>query len=247
MLEIVLNNVSKSYGNKRVIKKVNFGIKTNEKVALIGPNGCGKTTILRMISKEESPTTGEVFIRKDAKIEILSQYPDSSLNELLVKDIVYSSFKELNELKNRLENEEVKLSKGIDLEKTIIKYSKLQEEYIKQGGYEIDSKVDKLVAAFHIDNLLDKEFKSLSGGEKTIISLVCILLKNPDILLLDEPTNHLDIKMLEWLEKYLSNCNKTIVIVSHDRYFLDKVVNKVILIDNGEEEIFYGNYSYYLK
>ncbi|MBR6137566.1 MAG: ABC-F family ATP-binding cassette domain-containing protein [Bacilli bacterium] len=247
MLEIVLNNVSKNYGNKQILRKVNFEIKTNEKVALIGPNGCGKTTILRMISKIENPTSGEVFTRKDAKIEILSQYPDSSLDELIVNDIIHSSFKELNELRVRLEKEEEKLTNGIDLDKTIIKYTRLQEEYMKNGGYEIDSKVDKLVAAFHVENLLDKKFKSLSGGEKTIISLICILLKEPDILLLDEPTNHLDISMLEWLEKYLSNCNKTILIVSHDRYFLDKVVNKVILIDNGEEEIFNGNYSYYLK
>ena len=247
MLEIVLNKVSKSYGNKKILRNVNFEVKTNEKVALIGPNGCGKTTILRMISKEENPTTGEVFTRKDAKIEVLDQYPKEELNEIIVKEILYSSFKEINELKEKLEKEEEKLYAGINLEKTIIKYTKLQEEFQKLGGYEIDSKVDKLVAAFHVENLLDKKFKSLSGGEKTIISLICILLKEPDILLLDEPTNHLDINMLEWLEKYLSTCNKTIIIVSHDRYFLDKVVNKVILIDNGEEEIFHGNYSYYLK
>lgn len=247
MLEIVLSNVSKSYGNKKVLKNVNFEIKTNEKVALIGPNGCGKTTILRMIAKEENPTTGEVFTRKGSKIGILSQYPDESLNAEYVKDILKSSFKELNEMKERLEQEEKNLSEGIDLEKTILRYTKLQEEFLKEGGYEMDSKIDKLVAAFHIENLLDKEFGTLSGGEKTIVNLIGILLKEPDVLLLDEPTNHLDITMLEWLEKYLSTCNKTIVIVSHDRYFLDKVASKVILIDNGEEEIFHGNYSYYLK
>jgi len=247
MLEIVLNNVNKSYGNKKVLKKVNFEVKTNEKVALIGPNGCGKTTILRLIAGIENPTEGEVFIRKGAKIGILSQYPEKELFNIVVKEIIYSSFKELNELKEKLEKEEDNLTKGINLEKTIPRYTKLQEEFIEKGGYEIDSKVDKLVAAFHVENLLDKKFESLSGGEKTIISLICILLKEPDILLLDEPTNHLDINMLEWLEKYLSSCNKTIIIVSHDRYFLDKVVNKVILIDNGEEEIFHGNYSNYLQ
>ncbi len=247
MLEIVLNNVSKSYGNKKVLRKVSFEVKTNERVALIGPNGCGKTTILRLIGKIEEPTTGEVFTRKGSKIGILSQYPDESLNPYLVKDIIHSSFQELNELKEKLDQEEKKLTEGIDLEKTINRFSRLQEEFIKKGGYEIESKIDKLVAAFHVENLLDKEFRTLSGGEKTIINLIGILLKEPDVLLLDEPTNHLDINMLEWLEKYLSSCNKTIVIVSHDRYFLDKAVNKVILIDNGEEEIFHGNYSYYLK
>ena len=247
MLEIVLNNVSKSYGNKKILKNVSFEVKTNEKIALIGPNGCGKTTILRMISKIENPTSGEVYTRKDAKIGILDQYPDESLYPLVVKKLILDSFKELNELKERLEKEEQKLQEGINLEKTITRYTKLQEEFIQKGGYEIDSKIDKLVAAFHVENLLDKRFGDLSGGEKTIIRLIGILLKEPDILLLDEPTNHLDIKMLEWLEKYLFSCNKTILIVSHDRYFLDKVAKKVILIDNGEEEIFHGNYSYYLK
>ena len=247
MLEIVLNKVSKNFGNKKILKSVSFEVKTGEKIALIGPNGCGKTTILRMIAKEEIPTAGEVFTRKEAQIGIISQYPDESLNEWEVKSILYSVFKELNNIKERLEEEEKKLLEGKDLDKTIRKYSKLQEEFIEKGGYEIDSKIDKLVAAFHVENLLDKKFKTLSGGEKTIISLIQILLKEPDILLLDEPTNHLDINMLEWLEKYLISCNKTIIIVSHDRYFLDKVSTKTILIDNGEEEIFHGNYSYYLK
>ncbi|MBR3210668.1 MAG: ABC-F family ATP-binding cassette domain-containing protein [Bacilli bacterium] len=247
MLEIVLNNVSKNYGNKRILKNINFEVKTNEKVALIGPNGCGKTTILKLIGKEENPTTGEVFIRKDAKVSILSQYPDESLSKEIVKDILNSSFIELNELKEKLSQAEQKLLEGTDLDKAILKFTKLQEEFIQKGGYEIDSKIEKLVAAFHVEELLEKQFKDLSGGEKTIISLIGILLKEPDILLLDEPTNHLDIKMLEWLENYLSNCNKTIIIVSHDRFFLDKVTTKTILIDNGEEEIFHGNYTYYLK
>ena len=247
MLEIVLNNVSKNYGTKRILRKVSFEVKTNEKVALIGPNGCGKTTILRLISKEENPSTGEVFIRKDAKIGFLSQYPDESLSKECVRSIIYSSFRELNDLKEKLDQEEKKLQEGIDLEKTINRYTKLQERFIQKGGYEIDSKVDKLVAAFHVANLLDQDFGNLSGGEKTIITLICILLEDPDILLLDEPTNHLDIKMIKWLENYLSTCNKTMLIVSHDRFFLDKVATKTILIDNGEEEIFHGNYTYFLK
>ena len=109
MLEIVLNNVSKNYGNKRILKNINFEVKTNEKVALIGPNGCGKTTILKLIGKEENPTTGEVFIRKDARVSILSQYPDESLSKEIVKDILNSSFIELNELKEKLSQAEQKL------------------------------------------------------------------------------------------------------------------------------------------
>ena len=249
MLEIVLNKVSKSYGNKIVLKNINFEIKTKERVALIGQNGCGKTTIFKMILKEEKPTTGDIFINKNSKIGFLSQYPDESLSDEIVKDIVYSSFTELNKLRDALEKEEQQMSKLSDkeLEKSIIRYTNIQEKYIAMGGYEINSKVDKLISAFKINNLLEKEYKNLSGGEKTIVNLICILLKEPDILLLDEPTNHLDISMIEWLENYLVSCNKTIIIVSHDRYFLDKVVNKVILIDNGEEDIYFGNYTYYIE
>ena len=239
MLEIVLNKVSKNYGNKIVLKNINFEIKTKERVALIGQNGCGKTTIFKMILKEEKPTTGDIFINKNSKVGFLSQYPDESLSDEIVKDIIYSSFIELNKLRDALEKEEQQMSKlsGKELEKSIIRYTNIQEKYINMGGYEINTKVDKLISAFKINNLLEKEYKTLSGGEKTIVNLICILLKEPDILLLDEPTNHLDISMIEWLENYLIGCNKTIIIVSHDRYFLDKVVNKVILIDNGEEDI----------
>ena len=249
MLEIVLNNINKSFGSKQVLKNINFEIKTNERVALIGPNGCGKTTILKMINKEDNPTSGDIFIRKGAKVEMLSQYPREYLNNYKVNDIIYDSFKEIIEMDTKLKNIENEMmnATGDKLNKLINKYSALQEKFINIGGYEMNSKVDKLVAAFGINNLLDKKYKELSGGEKTIINLISILLKDPDILLLDEPTNHLDIDMLEWLEKFINSCNKTIVIVSHDRYFIDKVVNKIILIDNGEEEIFNGNYSYFLN
>ena len=249
MLEIVLNNINKSFGSKQVLKNINFEIKTNERVALIRQNGCGKTTILKMINKEDNPTSGDVFIRKGAKVEMLSQYPREYLNNYKVNDIIYDSFKEIIEMDTKLKNIENEMmnATGDKLNKLINKYSALQEKFINIGGYEMNSKVDKLVAAFGINNLLDKKYKELSGGEKTIINLISILLKDPDILLLDEPTNHLDIDMLEWLEKFINSCNKTIVIVSHDRYFLDKVVNKIILIDNGEEEIFNGNYSYFLN
>ena len=249
MLEIVLNNISLNFGNKKLLKNINLEVKTKDKIALIGPNGCGKTTLLNLITKKESPTTGEIYISKNKKIGFLSQYPDTSLSNKVVKDIIYSSFKDLNNIKEQLDKAEKEMNtlEGKKLEKSIQRFLNIQEKYISMGGYEINSKVDKIIAAFKIEKLLDKKYDKLSGGEKTIINLVCILLEEPDILLLDEPTNHLDISMIEWLENYLNNCNKTMIIVSHDRYFLDKVVNKVVLINNGEQEIFFGNYSYYVK
>ena len=249
MIEIGLNKVEKSFGNKKVLKNISFEVKTNEKVALIGQNGSGKTTLLKLISKEDNPTSGEITIRKDATIAVLEQKPKVEWNNIIVKDILYSSFEKINELEKKLKIEEEKLSTATDkdLEKVIKRYTNLQEEFISLGGYEINSKVEKIIAGFKVENLIDKKYISLSGGEKTIINLMVILLQEPDIMLLDEPTNHLDIDTLEWLENFLKNCKKTILIVSHDRYFLDKVVTKTILIDNGESEIFNGNYSYYLE
>lgn len=249
MLEIVFNKVVKNYGEKIVLNNISFEIKTKEKVALIGPNGSGKTTILKMITKEENPTSGDIFIHKGSKVGYLSQYPDVSLFDYTVKDIIYKSFEEINLMKKKMDEEETNMSKyqGEKLEKSIIKYSEYQEKYIRLGGYEINTKIDKIISVFKMKHLLDKKYSNLSGGEKTIVNLINILLQDPDVLLLDEPTNHLDISMIEWLEKYLKNCNKTVVVISHDRYFLDEVVNKIILIDNKNTEIFNGNYSYYLK
>lgn len=249
MIEIGLNKVSKQFGNKIVLKDISFEIKTNEKVALIGQNGCGKTTLLRLICKEEQPTKGDVIVRKDASIAILEQKPKVEWNTIIVKDILYSSFKKVNELEKKLKAEEEKLSKteGDDLDRVIKRYTSLQEEFMTIGGYEVNSKIEKIISGFKVEHLIDKKYESLSGGEKTIINLMNILLQEPDILLLDEPTNHLDIETLEWLENFISNFKKTVLIVSHDRYFLDKVVTKTILIDNGDSEIFDGNYSYYLE
>ncbi len=248
MIEIGLNKVNKSFGNKEVLKNINFEIKTKEHVALIGANGCGKTTLLKLISREELPTSGDVIIRKDATIAILEQKPKVELNSFTIKEILYSSFKKINELSNKLKSAEEKLSTttGELLDKAIKRYTLLQEEFISLGGYEINSKVEKIVAGFKMDKLIDQKYENLSGGEKTIVNLMAILLQEPDILLLDEPTNHLDIDTLEWLENFIKDYKKTILIVSHDRYFLDKVANKIILIDKGTSEIFHGNYSYYL-
>ena len=249
MIEIGLNDVSKSFGSKEILKNISFEVKTGEKIALIGQNGCGKTTLLKLISKFDVPSYGDIFIRKGASIGVLEQKPKVEWNNTIVKDILYKSFKKINELESLLKKEEEKLSDYTrkDLDKVINRYSALQEEFSSIGGYEVKSKIEKIVSGFKVFELLEKKYEVLSGGEKTIINLITILLQEPDVLLLDEPTNHLDISMIEWLENFLKSYKKTVVIVSHDRYFLDNVSTKTILIDNGEIEIFNGNYSYYLK
>jgi len=139
-------------------------------------------------------------------------------------------------------------SDTINLDSVLQKYGKLQEEYISLGGYELEEKFKKICSGFKFDKeFLNKEYNSLSGGEKTIVNLATILLKNPSILLLDEPTNHLDIETLEWLENFLMEYKGTILLISHDRYFLDKVVTKTILLENGQTKIYFGNYSYFLE
>src|SRR5574344_7976 len=245
MIEISLNNVSKNYGFNKVLDNVNFEIKTNERVSLVGSNGCGKTTILKLISAMENVTSGTISIRKSSRIGMLSQIPDKS--DLKVKDYLYQGIKEIMDLKDKLIQLEHLLVTDPS-EKNLKKYGRTQEEFLAKDGYIIDEYVNKIINVFNIKkNILELNYNSLSGGEKTIIALATLILSKPDILLLDEPTNHLDIKTTEWLEQFLINYKGTVLIVSHDRYFLDKVTTKTILIERGNETIFHGNYSYYLK
>ena len=243
MIDINLNKVNKSYGFDKILNNIDLTIKKGEKVALIGPNGTGKSTILKLICKEENVTSGEISIRKGVNIGYLSQIPINK--DTNVKDYIYDTFYNLIEMKERLEKLESNLSSDI---KIINKYTKLQEEFINLGGYEYETKISKILAAFDItEEMLNRNFNTLSGGEKTICSLIKLLLLEPDVLLLDEPTNHLDIKHIEWLENYLKIYKGTVVIVSHDRYFLDKVVNKIILLTKRGIEEYFGNYTYFIK
>ena len=243
MIDINLNNVTKSYGFERVLNNINLTVKNGEKIALIGSNGSGKSTLLSIVGGLEFASSGNVSIRKGIKVGLLSQVPDN-LN-INVKDYIYDTFKELISLKEKLEYLENNLSSDI---KDINKYIKLQEKFINLGGYEFKTKIEKVLSAFNITRgVLERNFNTLSGGEKTICSLIRLILIEPDVLLLDEPTNHLDIKRIEWLEKYLNSYKGTVILVSHDRYFIDKVANKVILLTKRGLEEYLGNYSYFIK
>ena len=244
MIEINFNNVTKSYGFDIVLDNINIDIKTGEKIALVGENGSGKSTFLKLITKEENITEGSISIRTKSKIGYLKQ--DFLNSNELVNDILLNSFKELRELEKELRRIEKKMDTGIN-EKIINRYCELQEIYQDKGGYLIEEEIDKLTSYFNIDRLKEKRFNSLSGGEKRIVMFISLLLSKPDVILLDEPTNHLDIDMLEKLENYIINSNKTFIIVSHDRFFLDKTINKVLLIENGNIEIFHGNYTNYVS
>lgn len=250
MIEISVNNAQKTFGFKKVLDDFNIEALTGERIALIGPNGCGKTTLLNIISGNESLDKGMVAIRKGATIGLLSQMPPKVSDECLVKDLLMNYFKDVMEIESKLRECEYQMT-VVDqskLEKLLETYGKLQDKFSQMGGYEIDEKIGKICRGFKISNeMLDRKFNTLSGGEKTIVNLASLMICEPDILLLDEPTNHLDIETLEWFEQFLKNYKGTIIISSHDRYFLDQVSTKTVLIDKGKSDIYCGNYSYYLK
>jgi len=246
MIEISLNNIKKSFGFKNVLDGLNIEIKTGDRVSIIGENGCGKTTILNIINSIEGIDSGTIAIRKGAKIGYLNQQPENIYNNKIVKEILYDSFKDVLDIEKQLKKYEDKMSKESGNISIINKYVDIQEKFINLGGYEINTMIDKVSFGMNINYLLDKNYDTLSGGEQKRVVLASIIAKNPNILLLDEPTNHLDINTIEWLEEYLNKYNGTIVVVSHDRYFLDKVTNKTILIENGKAIVFHCNYSKYL-
>jgi len=247
MIEININKITKSFGFNNVLDKISFDIKSGEKISLVGNNGCGKSTLLKIIAGDESYDSGTIAIRNNSKIGYLKQ--DIEINEnVLVKDILYKNINDILEIEEKLHEYELKMQSASEneLETILKKYGNLQDKYINLGGYEISEKIGRIVTGFKIEELLDKNISHLSGGEKRIVSLASIMINEPNILLLDEPTNHLDIDTLEWFENYLINYKGTVLIVSHDRYFLDRVTSKTIQIKNGKEDIYHTNYSGFL-
>lgn len=247
MIEINFNKVCKNFGFGNVLEDVSFEIKTGEIVALIGQNGAGKSTILNIINKDENVTSGKVTLRNGSKIGYLKQIVSDNKNKT-VSDVLNDSIKEVLDMEQELFNLELKMEESKeDINKLVVKYYNLQNKFIELDGYEASKRLGKVIKGFKLEKHLDTLYDNLSGGEKRIVSLAALILTNPDILLLDEPTNHLDIETLEWFEDYLKSIKKTVLIVSHDRYFLDRVVNKIILLEKGCCDIYFGNYSYYME
>lgn len=251
MIEIELNNIIKNYGLKNVLNGMNLTLKTGERAAIIGCNGAGKSTVLKIIMKQENISAGTINIRKNATIGILKQiyeYEETNPNVYTFLQRSFEHFFELETKLKKLENEMSYEKNDEKMSELLQKYGNVQQKYIQMGGYDIQEKFNKICSGLQInEKMLNQNYNDLSGGEKTIVNLGALLLKEPSILLLDEPTNHLDMEKLEWLEKFLKEYKGTILMVSHDRYFLDKVATKTILLENGKEKIYFGNYSYFLK
>lgn len=248
MIILDVNKIAKNYGYGTLFHDVSFTLNEGEIVAIVGPNGCGKSTILKIIAGIILPDSGSISIKKDSKVVYLDQLDCIINDDRTAYEVIKDAFKDINNIEKQIEDYEKKLS--IDNNsKFIQKYCDLMEKYNLLGGYEIDASIKTVINGLNLDeSILMQPYSKLSGGEKTIVRLAQTLLIKPDLLLLDEPTNHLDITRIEWLEEYIKAFKGACVIVSHDRYFLDKMANQILAIDdNGIGKIYTSNYSGYLK
>lgn len=244
---MILNatNISKSFGSNEIIKDATFLVNEHEKVAIVGVNGAGKTTLLKILTGEESADSGSITLAKDAKLGYLRQINnvDSALS---IIDELYTVIEPILKMEKRMSQmqEDMKHLTGSELEELYSSYTALTHSYELMDGYAAKSRVVGILKGLGFEEIdFDRKINTLSGGQKTRVFLAKLLLEEPDIILLDEPTNHLDLRSIEWLESYLLNYKGAVIIVSHDRYFLDKIVSKVIDIENGNVQMYLGNYT----
>ena len=247
MIEISVKNIEKSFEvGEKLLDGLSFEVYTGECVGIMGRNGCGKTTLFRMLTGELLPDEGEIVVAAGRRIGLISQipyYPDG----YTVEDALRSAYRELFAIKRKMERLEVRMTEHTPRD-VLEEYDRLSTAYEVGGGYEMDTNVDKICNGLGIPQpMRQQEFAMLSGGEKTRVNLARLLLEQTDILLLDEPTNHLDLRSVEWLEAYLQQFKGTTLTISHDRYFLDRVVGRIIEISDGKAEHYNGNYSFYLE
>ena len=240
-------SICKSFGEKVILQDASFHIEEREKAALIGNNGAGKTTLLRIIMQEISADSGNVVIAKDKKIGYLAQYQDIHGHHTIYEELMTTKQYILDmEEKIRTLEQEMKYVAGEKLESLMNSYTRLTHQFELENGYAYKSEIVGVLKGLGFEEEdYSKQIENLSGGQKTRVALGKLLISKPDILLLDEPTNHLDMESIAWLETYLLNYPGAVFIVSHDRYFLDKVVTKIVEIEAGQMRMYDGNYSAY--
>ena len=241
------SNISKAFGTDSILKHVSFHIEEREKAAIVGINGAGKSTLLKIIVGELAPDEGSVVIAKGKTLGYLAQHQDLESGRTIYDELLEVK-RPIIEMEERLRTLEInmKRSQGEELESLYQTYSRLSHEFELANGYAWKSEITGVLKGLgFLEEEFSKPVATLSGGQKTRVSLGKLLLSKPDIILLDEPTNHLDMESIAWLENYLLNYQGTVIIVAHDRYFLDRVVTKVVELDNGASTVFQGNYSAY--
>jgi len=246
MVDIQVKNLTKFFViGENLLEGLSFEIQEGECVAILGRNGCGKTTLFKILTGEMDYDDGEVYVNPHKRIGLISQIPVFP-DDFTVEDVLRSAFAPLMALKRKMEQLEEAMSSGVTDEQ-LREYDRLGAAFQAGGGYEMDVEVDKISNGLGITTAQREQlFFSLSGGEKTRVNLARLLLEKTDILLLDEPTNHLDLRSVEWLENYINAFKGTVLTISHDRYFLDTVTDRIIEITDGHAEFYSGNYSFYI-
>ncbi len=246
MIDIQVNNLTKFFViGENLLQGLSFDIQEGECVAILGRNGCGKTTLFKILTGEMDYDEGEVFVNPHKRIGLISQIPEFPLL-YTVEDVLRSAFAPIMAVRRRMEALEQEMALGVT-DGLLREYDALGAKFQAGGGYEMDVEVDKICNGLGITAPQRSQlFDSLSGGEKTRVNLARLLLEKTDILLLDEPTNHLDLNSVEWLESYINAFKGTVLTISHDRYFLDRVADRVIEIVDGHAELYSGNYSFYM-
>jgi len=233
-----VENISKSYGERVLFENISFGINKDQKIAFIAKNGSGKTTIMNMLNGFDEPDTGQVVVRKEIKMAFLSQN-NNLQEELTIEESIFASD---NEILKVIEQYEKALENPEDEEV----YQRAFDDMDRHNAWDFETQYKQILSKLKLEDLKLK-VKSLSGGQKKRLALAIILISRPDLLILDEPTNHLDLEMIEWLESYFAKENITLFMVTHDRFFLERVCNEIIELDNGKLYQYKGNYSYYLE
>lgn len=244
-----VNNVTKSFGGNIIFENISLEIKNGERVGLVGRNGSGKTTIFGLLTGMESLDAGAIHMKKGTRIGHVAQIPKFD-EAMTVYDVLSSAFKVEKELEKEMHDLEKNMAveqEQSDLEKLMERYGVIQEKFAFLGGYEIEANIMKVANGLQVTDLFSRVFTELSGGEQTKVSLAYMLLQKPDLLLLDEPTNHLDLFAVEWLEQFLKEYTGTVMVISHDRYFLDEVVTKIFDLEDGEIHVYHTNYSQFVE
>ena len=246
---LACQNISKAYGVNEILNHTNFHIEAKEKLAIVGINGAGKSTLLKIIMNEEEADEGQVVIGKDITVGYLAQHQNSYYDKTIYEELlsVKQNVIDLQEQIRQLE-QDMRHLEGAELEDALERYTRMNHTFEMQDGYSFESQITGILKGLGFEESeFNRPVSELSGGQKTRVSLGRLLLSRPDIILLDEPTNHLDLNSIAWLEGYLRSYDGAVIIVSHDRYFLDKIVTKVVEIENTQATIYHGNYSYYAK
>lgn len=253
MIILSLSNVSKSYGINEILKNISFTVEDKDKIGLIGLNGTGKTTLFNILTDETSRDSGDIYIRKDLKIGYLKQHTNISSQEtvfdecLKVFEPIIEMEKNLRDLEHKI-SEESKNGETKTLNNLMKEYSNMLEMFNSLNGYGYKSEINGVLKGLGFsDEDMDKKIDILSGGQKARLSLAKLLLTKPDLILLDEPTNHLDIQAIEWLESYIKDYRGAVIVISHDRYFLDKVVSRIFHLENKELKVYNTSYSGFMK